>query len=95
MISYTGNDEEKEDIVACADVIASTVQGTMPFMRDMGITMKSSGSIMDQAAYMESELIDQIEEWEERAVVKEIHVEQDDSGMLRPKVVIVRNVESD
>ena len=35
VIYYMGDDEEKDDIVSCAATIASTVQGTMPYMRDM------------------------------------------------------------
>lgn len=95
MISYIGDDEEKEDIVSCSAMIASTVQGTMPFMRDMGILLDKSGNVPDQEAYLESNLIDQIEEWEERALVKEIHMEHDDNGKLIPKVVLERNAESD
>lgn len=95
MIYYTGDNEEKDDIISCASTIASTVQGTMPFMRDMGIPGDMSGNILDQEAYLEMNLIDQIEEWEERAVVKQVDMELDDSGKLIPKVVIGRNDESD
>lgn len=95
MICYKGDDEEKDDIVACAATIASTVQGTMPYMRDMGIPGDMTGNTLDQEAYLEMNLIDQIEEWEERAVVKQITMEQDDGGKLIPKVVIERNDESD
>ena len=54
-----------------------------------------TGNVLDKEAYLETNLIDQIEEWEERAVVKQIDTEQDDSGKLIPKVVIGRNDESD
>lgn len=95
MIYYTGDDEEKDDIISCTSTIASTIQGTMPYMRDMGIPGDMPGNILDKEAYLEMNLIDQIEEWEERAVVKQVDMELDDDGRLIPKVVIGRNDESD
>lgn len=95
MIYYIGDDDEKADIVSCASNVASTVQGTMPFMRDMGIPGDMSGNVIDQEAYLEANLIEQIEEWEERAIVEQVVNRRDSDGAIKQKVVIRRNVESD
>lgn len=93
MISYDGDkDEEMEEIVENAGTIASCTRGTVPFCRDMGIANYTGKNVINAAAHLESELIDQIEEWEERAVVRSVTFENEDSVLI-PKVVIERNVE--
>lgn len=94
MIDYNGEDQDKEDIISCAAMIVTTVQGTMPYMRDMGIPGGMPGNVLDKSASLEMNLIDQIEEWEERAVVEQVSMKQDATGKLIPKVVIGRNAES-
>ena len=93
MIQYDENgDEEMREIAENAGTIASSVKGTVPFCRDMGVTNPTGEDTISAEAHLESELIDQIEEWEQRASVSSV-VFQSENGALKPKVVIKRNVE--
>lgn len=91
MIQYDENeDEEMAEIAENVGVIASSVKGTVPFCREMGISNPIGEGTISAEAHLESELIDQIEEWEERALVSSVVFETDKSR-LKPKVVIRRN----
>ena len=91
MIQYDENeDEEMAEIAENAGVIASSVKGTVPFCREMGISNPIGEGTISAEAHLESELIDQIEEWEERALVSSVVFETDKSR-LKPKGVIRRN----
>lgn len=91
MIQYDENeDEEMAEIAENAGVIASSVKGTVPFCREMGVSNPIGEGTISAEAHLESELIDQIEEWEERALVSSVVFETDKSR-LKPKVVIRRN----
>lgn len=93
MIQYAdSNDAEMAEIAENAGKIASSVKGTVPFLRDMGITNPTGEGTISAEAHLESELIDQIEEWEERALVSSVTFEAN-KERLNPKVVIKRNDE--
>ena len=93
MISYDGDgDEEMKEIAENAGTIASSVRGTVPFCRDMGVYNPTGKNVVSAEAHLESELIDQIEEWEGRAMVERVTFDADDSRLI-PKVVIKRNAE--
>lgn len=93
MISYVGNQKDADDICHCAGNIISTVRGTMPYMRDMGIDPRLTGrsNPANQDAY-EDDVIEQIEEWEERVIVDEISTDANE-GKLEVKVVLKDNDE--
>ena len=93
MISYDGDPtSEMEEIIENVGIIASTTQGTVPFCRDMGIPDPTGRNVLDTESYLDAYLIDQIEEWEERAVVDSISFETKEQK-IEPKVVIRRNDE--
>ena len=81
-----------KEIAENAGTIASSVRGTVPFCRDMGVSNPTGKNVVSAEAHLESELIDQIEEWEERAAVERVTFDADDSRLI-PKVVIKRNAE--
>ncbi len=88
MVEYVGKREDADDIVTCAEMILSTVQGTMPYMRDMGIPSEVIGKDISESEDMYTmEAIDQIEIWEDRAAVDEIQIQKGD-GALGAKVVL-------
>lgn len=88
MVEYVGKRKDADDIVTCAEMILSTVQGTMPYMRDMGIPSEVIGKDISESEDMYTmEAIDQIETWEDRAVVDEIQIQKSD-GALGAKVVL-------
>lgn len=88
MIDYNGTGKDKESIISCAAMILSTVRGSMPYMRDMGISDEILGrnSPYAEDAFI-SDAVDQIETWDERVVVREIQME-DSGGNLETKVVL-------
>lgn len=88
MVQYNGNSREALDIIICADAILSTPYGSMPYMRDMGITSNvlRAGLPEMEGEYF-NQAVDQIEMWEERASVSEIIMAEQD-GKIIPKVVI-------
>ncbi len=73
MIEYVGSRRDAADIAACANTILSSVKGTIPFLRDMGLPDDIIGNSPADAegAYIDA-AIEQIEAWDERVVVGEI-----------------------
>lgn len=89
MVEYVGSSKEAADIVECVGVIISTPHGTMPYMRDMGITSDVVGALTpDAESQLFNEVVDQVEEWEERATVGEV-TQLVENEKIIPKVVIV------
>lgn len=89
MIEYDGKLTAQDNIVSCASMILSTVRESMPYMRDMGISDEILGQSTPYAEDMYiSEAIDQIEEWEDRVTVREIHMMLNEDGTINPKVVL-------
>lgn len=93
MISYIGNRKDADDICHCAGNIIATVRGTMPYMRDMGIDPGLTGRSdpVNRDAY-EDDVIEQVEEWEERVIVDEIAVTAIEER-IEAKVVLKDNDE--
>lgn len=88
MVEYVGKREDADDIITCTEMILSTVQGTMPYMRDMGIPSEVIGKNISESEDMYTmEAIDQIETWEDRAAVDEIQIQKSD-GAIGAKVVL-------
>ncbi len=88
MVIFNGPVENAEDITLCAGTILSTPHGSMPYMRDFGITMEALQEFSrgeDGSYYVQA--TDQIEEWEERAQVSSITCVADGDTM-KPKVVL-------
>lgn len=94
MVVYEGDDEDMKNAVECAGIIASTIRGTMPYMRNLGIRYAVSQNAINATACIESEMISQIEEWEDRVKVKNITYSNKDNKLI-PKVVVDKNVEDD
>lgn len=88
MVIFSGSGENADDIAQCASTILSTPYGSMPYMRDFGITMEALeefGRTGDGSYYAQA--TDQIEAWEERAQVSSITCVADGST-IKPKVVL-------
>lgn len=88
-VEYVGTSEDVADIVNCANNIVSTIKGTMPYARDMGISSEVIGrSNVQSKATFKDEAITQLQLYDERIHVKEISVQTGDDGVLIPEVVI-------
>lgn len=70
---------EEEDVSQCIAMICNTPKGSVPFMRDFGISSQFMHSL---AAGCENdiaeEVADQIEEYESRAEAEDIEFEDDE-----------------
>lgn len=88
-VEYVGTDEDIEDIKECASNIISTIKGTMPYMRSMGISPEVIGrsTIRSKAEYMD-EVITELSKWDERISVKEIKMKDNGDGRIEPEVVM-------
>ena len=88
MIEYQGDSKEAADIIDCVGTIISTPYGTMPYMRDMGISSDIIGSSTPAAQeQLFNEVVEQVDDWEDRATVSEVTFETDGKHTI-PKVVI-------
>lgn len=81
-IIYKGNRADAEDIVRCVGNIISSIKGTIPYVRDMGIDDRvvSSPEASIEGIYM-SEIEDQVAVWDERVLVDEINLSRKNSRL--------------
>lgn len=72
------SETEKKRIVSCVSTIIQTPKGTVPYARDMGLDRlyPRDNSAMAENEYS-SELIDAIDEWEERVIADEVVISSD------------------
>lgn len=72
-VVYTGNRTDAEDIVKCVGNIISSIKGTIPYARGVGIDDRvvSSPEASIEGIYM-AEIEDQVAVWDERVLVDEI-----------------------
>ena len=89
MVQYSGSSADGEHIVSCVSMILGTVRGSMPYMRNMGISGEIVGRNAPEAAdaYVD-DASEQVELWDERVIVGEIAVEQDAQGKIQSRVVL-------
>ncbi|MCI8337936.1 MAG: hypothetical protein HFH62_04510 [Lachnospiraceae bacterium] len=89
MVQYSGSSADGEQIVSHVSMILGTVRGSMPYMRDMGISGDIVGRNTPEAAdaYVD-DASDQVELWDNRVMVGEIEVEQDAQGKIQARVVL-------
>ncbi|SFP11518.1 hypothetical protein [Salibacterium halotolerans] len=82
--------EGSEDVLRNLQILYTTPEGTVPFMRDFGISLE----IQDQPinaiqAKMVAEYTAKTRKFEPRATVEEVtFVSDGETGSMRPKVVI-------
>ena len=71
-------EEEQQRITASIRMIGSTVRGTVPYARDMGIekVLPRNNSEMEKNEYA-TDLMEAIEEWEEHVTVNEVSFTED------------------
>ena len=71
-------EEEQQRITASIRMIGSTVRGTVPYARDMGIekVLPRNNSEMEKNEYA-TDLMEAIEEWEEHVTVNEVSFKED------------------
>lgn len=88
MVQYAGTRRDAKDITECVGTILATPYGSMPYMRDMGITSDVIGRNAEEieGEYF-NQAVDQVETWEERARVSEVLFGAK-TEMTEPKVVI-------
>lgn len=67
------SEEDQKSIALCVQMIASTVQGTVPYARSMGVKtiLPRNNSEMAKSEYA-TDLTEAIEEWEDRISVREV-----------------------
>lgn len=72
-VIYKGNRVDAEDIVKCVGNIISSIKGTVPYARNIGIDDRvvSSPEASIEGIYM-AEIEDQVAVWDERVLVDEI-----------------------
>lgn len=89
MVYYNGTAADGDNIVSCVGMILGTVRGSMPYMRDMGISEGVLGRNTPEAAdeYV-GDASEQVEMWDERVTVGEIAVEPDEEGKIQARVVL-------
>lgn len=70
--------EEQQRIAASIRMIGSTVRGTVPYARDMGLekVLPRNNSELEKNEYA-TDLIEAIEEWEEHITVNEVSFTED------------------
>lgn len=70
--------EEQESIASCIHTITSTVRGTVPYAREMGLKniLPRNNSEMAKNEYA-TDLTEAVEEWEDRISVTEVGFVQD------------------
>lgn len=83
--SETIPSEEQQRIAASIRMIGSTVRGTVPYARNMGLekALPGNNSELEKNEYA-TDLVEAIEEWEEHVTVNEVLFTQDGEA----KVVI-------
>lgn len=71
-------EEEQASIASCIQTIGSTVYGTVPYARTMGVKniLPRNNSELAKNEYA-TDLAEAIEEWEERVSVKEVCFTED------------------
>ena len=74
---------EAEDVQQCLSMILNTVQGTVPFMRDFGISgVYMHGSIVGNENDIAEEIADQIEDYEKRVETEDVMFEATEHDTL-------------
>lgn len=85
----SGDKALQREIERNINTILSTPKGTCPLYRDFGIDMDTLDIPTAAAQNMLTvAIIDAIEEWEPRAIVKDVSVEADTEGKMSAKVVV-------
>lgn len=81
-IVYTGNRTDAEDIVKCVGNIISSIKGTVPYVRNLGIDDRvvSSPEASIEGIYM-AEIEDQVAIWDERVLVDEIELSRNNARL--------------
>lgn len=80
----------REEIMQNVAALAATPQMSVPLMRDMGMPMEYMYRPAATAkALFESELVDQIDKYENRVVVRQVQTTGDElQGVMFPKVEV-------
>lgn len=74
---------EQKSIAACINTIAATVRGTVPYARDMGISsILPRNSSQKERLEHATELVEAVEQWEERVKVREVDVSKEGETRL-------------
>lgn len=74
---------EKEGIRSSVGMICSTPYGTAPFMREMGLTtyLPEDNSPIAKNRHA-SEVIEQVQQWEDRVSVREVRYSENDMEVV-------------
>lgn len=78
---------ELEEIIQNVKTILSTPKGTVPLMRDFGVSWNIIDTLTPELEMkIKEEVFTQVERWEKRAKVKTISVEPSQEG--KPKIFV-------
>ena len=81
-VIYTGSRTDAGDIVNCVGNIISSIKGTVPYARNIGIDDRivSSPEASIEGIYM-VEIEEQVSVWDERVIVDEINLTRNNSKL--------------
>jgi phage baseplate assembly protein W len=80
---------ELEEIIQNVRTILSTPKGTVPLMRDFGVSWQIVDTLSPELEMkMKEEIYFQIERWEKRAKVRKIKIETSNEGEVKATVTI-------
>ena len=88
-VIYTGSRTDAGDIVNCVGNIISSIKGTVPYARNIGIDDRivSSPEASIEGIYM-AEIEEQVSVWDERVIVDEINLTRNNSKLDSEVTVI-------
>ena len=80
---------ELEEIIQNVRTILSTPKGTVPLMRDFGVSWQIVDTLTPELEMkIKEEIYLQVEKWEKRAKVKKVKIEANKEGKVKATVTI-------
>jgi len=81
---------EVEEIIQNVKTILSTPKGSVPLMRDFGVSLNLIDTLTPELEMkLKEEIFTQIERWEKRAKVKKVSVTSSKDGRSKVEVTLV------
>ncbi|BBF42013.1 hypothetical protein lbkm_0695 [Lachnospiraceae bacterium KM106-2] len=95
-LEYDFDSEEIEDILNCLYTLYTTKEGTVPLMRDFGLSTECVDMPIDVAQNLYSlDVIEKTEKFEPRVQVEDVDFTYGGDGQLIPHITITKGDEYD